>query len=56
MGVWAIFWWIFGRGTGPRGEKMAAACQGVDSQDLATILEPFGTIFDDLGPDGLSET
>ena len=28
---------------------MAAACQGVDSQDLATILDPFRTIFDNLG-------
>ena len=45
-----------GRGTGPRGEKMAAACPGVDSQDLATILDPFRTIFVDLGPDRLSET
>ena len=45
-----------GRGTGPRGEKMAAACPGVDSQDLATILDPFRAIFADLGPDRLSET
>ena len=42
---------VLGRGMGPRGEKMVAACQGVDSQDLATILDPFRTIFDDLGPD-----
>ena len=35
---------------------MAAACPGFDSQDLATILDPFRTIFDDLGPDRLSET
>ena len=27
---------------------MAAACRGVDSQDLATILDPFRVIFDDL--------
>ena len=40
-----------GRGTGPRGEKMVAACPGVDSQDLATIVEPFRAIFADLGPD-----
>ena len=33
---------------------MAVACPGVDSQDLATILEPFRAIFVDLGPDGLS--
>ena len=44
---------VLGRGTGPRGEKMAAACPGVDSQVLATILDPFRTIFDDLGPDPL---
>ena len=36
---------VLGRGTGPRGEKMAAACAGVDSQDLATILDPFRVIF-----------
>ena len=29
-----------GRGSGPRGLEMAAACPGVDSQDLATILDP----------------
>ena len=32
---------------------MAAACPGVDSQDLATILDPFRAIFADLGPDRL---
>ena len=47
---------VLGHGTGPRGEKMAAACPGVDSQDLATILDPFRAIFADLGPDRLSET
>ena len=47
---------IWGRGTGPGGEKMAAACPGTDSQDLATILDPFRAIFIDLGPDRLSET
>ena len=47
---------VLGRGTGPRGEKMAAACLGLDSQDLATILDPFRAIFVDLGPDRLSET
>ena len=30
---------------------MAAACSGVDSQDLATVLDPFRAIFADLGPD-----
>ena len=45
-----------GRGTAPKGEKIAAACPGVDSQDLATILDPFRVILDDLGPDRLSET
>ena len=47
---------VLGRGTGPRGEKMAGACPGTDSQDLATILDPFRAIFADLGPDRLSET
>ena len=28
---------------------MAVACPGVDSQDLATILDPFRTIFVDWG-------
>ena len=32
---------------------MAVACPGVDSEGLATILDPFRTIFDDLGPDRL---
>ena len=36
-----------GRGTGPKGEKMAAACSGLDSQVLATILDPFRSIFVD---------
>ena len=30
---------------------MVAACQGLDFQDLATILDPFRTIFDDLMAD-----
>ena len=47
---------VLGRGTGPRGEKMAGACLGTDSQDLATILDPFRVIFVDLGPDRLSAT
>ena len=34
---------------------MAAACPGVDSQDLATILDPFCAILADLGPGRLSE-
>ena len=29
---------------------------GVDSQDLATILDPFRVVFADLGPDHLSAT
>ena len=53
---WLYFEGVLGRGTVPRGEKMAEACPGVDSQDLATILDPFQTIFADLGPDRLSET
>ena len=47
---------VLGHGTGPKGEEMAAACPGVDSQDLATILDPFRAIFVDLGPDRLSAT
>ena len=47
---------VLGRGTGRRGEKIAAACPGVDSQDLATILTSFQSIFHNLGPDRLSET
>ena len=30
---------------------MAVACRGLDSQDLATILDPFRAIFADVGPD-----
>ena len=47
---------VLGRGTGPRGEKMAGGFTGTDSQDLATILDPFRAIFADLGPDRLSAT
>ena len=47
---------VLGRGTGPRGEKMAGRSPGTDSQDLATILDPFRAIFVDLGPDRLSAT
>ena len=41
---------VLGRGTGPRGEEMAGRFTGTDSQDLATILDPFRAIFVDLGP------
>ena len=47
---------VLGRRTCPRGEKMAGRFTGTDSQDLATILDPFGNIFVDLGPDRLSAT
>ena len=47
---------VLGRGTGPKREEMAGRSRGTNSQDLATILDPFGTIFDDLGPDRLSAT
>ena len=47
---------VFGRGTGPKREEMAGRSLGTDSQDLATILDPFRTIFVDLGPDRLSAT
>ena len=45
-----------GPGTSPRGEEMAGRSSGTDSQDLATILDPFQVIFVDLGPDRLSAT
>ena len=35
---------------------MAGGFMGTDSHVLATILDPLRIIFDDLGPDGLSET
>ena len=41
---------VWGRRTGPRNEEMAGRSRGTDSQDLATILDPFRIIFDDLGP------
>ena len=47
---------VLGRGTGPSGEEMAGRSPGTDSQDLATILDPFRTIFVDLGPHRLSAT
>ena len=47
---------VLGRGTGPKREEMAGRTWGVDSQDLATILDPFRAIFVDLGPDRLSAT
>ena len=47
---------VLGRGAGPRGEEMAGRSPGTHSQDLATILDPFRAIFDDLGPDRLSAT
>ena len=47
---------VLGRGTGPKGEKMAGGSRGTDSQDLATTLDPFRAIFVDLGPDPLSAT
>ena len=34
---------VWRRWTGPKGEKMAAACLEVDSQDLSTILHPIDT-------------
>ena len=47
---------IFGCGTGPRSKKMAGGFMWANSEDLATILDPFRTIFVDLGPDRLSAT
>ena len=56
IGSLGYIWAVLGRGTGPRGEEMAGGFTGTDSQDLATILDPFRLIFDDLGPDETSET
>ena len=47
---------FLGHGTGPKRREMAVGFIWVDSQDLATILDPFRTIFGNLGPDPLSET
>ena len=47
---------VLGRGTGPKREEMAGRFTGTDSQELATILDPFRAIFADLGPDRLSAT
>ena len=47
---------VLARGTGPKREEMAGRSPGTDSQDLATILDPFRAIFVDLGPDRLSGT
>ena len=49
--IFLPFWRVLGRGTGPRGEKMVGRSRGTDSQDLATILDPFRVIFVDLRPD-----
>ena len=47
---------FFGRGTGPKRLEMAVGFIWVDSRGLATILDPFRTIFRDLAPDRLSAT
>ena len=47
---------VLGRGTGPRAKKMAGGSRGTDSQDLATILDPFQAIFVELGPHRFSAT
>ena len=40
-----------GRGTAWKRFLSTVGCSGLDSQGLATILDPFRTIFADLGPD-----
>ena len=45
-----------GRGTARKRFVSTVGSSGLDSQVLATILDPFRVIFDDLGPDRLSET
>ena len=64
-----VFCWVAWRGVlgrGVRGEGKPSPRRSSrdevhlkvspDSQDLATILDPFRIIFADLGPDRLSET
>ena len=51
-----LFGFVAGFWTCPRGLGTALRSIWVDSQDLATILDPFRTIFDDLGPERLSAT
>ena len=40
-----------GPGTARKRFLSTVGCSGLDSQGLATILDPFRTIFADLGPD-----
>ena len=42
---------VLSRGSGPNGAKMARRFIGAGSHDLATILDLFEGIFDDLGGD-----
>ena len=44
---------VFGNGTGPKRFGTTVGFIWVDSHALATILDPFWTIFADLGPDTL---
>ena len=55
-GVSGLFWQVWDRGTGPKRLGTAVGFMWVDSRGLATILDPFRTIFVHLGPDRLSET
>ena len=48
--VSALFWQVFGRGTGPKRSEMAVGFIWVDSRGLATILDPFRPILVILGP------
>ena len=48
--VSALFWQVFGRGTGPKRSEMAVGFIWVDSRGLATILDPFRAILVILGP------
>ena len=56
FGVSGHFWGVLGRGTGRKRFGSTVGFIWSDSQDLATILDPFRTIFANLGPDRVSET
>ena len=56
FGVSGHFGGVLGRGTGRKRFGSTVGFMWADSQYLATILDPFRTIFANLGPDCVSET
>ena len=56
FGLPALFSQVLGRGTCRKRSGTAVGFIWVDSRGLATILDPFRTIFVHLRPDRLSET